>query len=167
MKTAIGLLLVSFAGLSQLATAQQQHSCKGPLLGTWKLQSWTREYMDTHDMVQPYGAHPNGYLSYGPDCRMYAIIVREGRQPPVGDVPTNSEKIELFSGLLAYGGTYTVEGNRVTHHVDISWNQGWTGTAQLREFKIEGDVLHIRSAPSKNPTDGRVTASTLSWIRVR
>jgi len=57
---------------------------------------------------------------------MYAIIVRENRKGPAGVVPTDVEKIELFGGLLAYAGTYIIDGDKVSHHVDVSWNEGWT-----------------------------------------
>ncbi len=167
MRTTFALALVAINCLGQTATAQQHHTCNGAQLGTWKLQSLTTEYLDTHEVVMPFGAHPNGYLSYSPDCRMYAIIVREGRKAPSGPVPTNAEKIELFSGVAAYAGTYSVAGNRVDHQVDISWNEGWTGTTQVREFKIDNDVLRIRSAPAKNFLDGRLSSHTLVWMRVR
>jgi Lipocalin-like domain len=55
-----------------------------PLLGTWKLQSFTVEYQDTGQKIEPYGAYPSGYLTYGADCRMYVIVVSEGRKPPAG-----------------------------------------------------------------------------------
>ena len=38
-----------------------------PLLETWKLQFFTTEYQDTGQKVEPYGAHPYGYLTYGAD----------------------------------------------------------------------------------------------------
>jgi hypothetical protein len=152
--------------LSGTSLAQQHLACTGPQLGTWKLQSFKTEYQDTGQKVEPYGAHPAGYLSYGPDCRMYAIIVRENRKAPAGIVPTDAEKTELFGGLLAYAGTYTIDRDKVSHHVDVSWNEAWTGTTQVRQFKIEGKALHIRSMPAKNPRDGRLSSSTIVWIKV-
>ncbi len=149
------------------AAAQEHAACTGPQIGTWKLQSLTTEYLDTGQKVQSLGAHPTGYLSYGTDCRMYAIIVSENRKPPAGDVPTDAEKIELFSGVLAYAGTNTIDGDQVSHHVDVSWNQAWTGTTQVRQFKIEGNTLHIRSMPAKNPRDGRFSSSRLVWVKVQ
>ena len=142
----------------------QTHTCSGPLLGTWKLQSFTMEYQDTHETTEPFGAHPSGYLSYGADGRMYAIVAGEGRRPPAGAVPTDAEKIELFSGMGAYAGTYTVEGDKVVHHVDVSWNEVWTGTEQVRQFKIEGDRLRIRAHVIE---DGRPSLSTLTWTRIQ
>ena len=134
------------------------------LLGTWRLQSFRTEFQDTHQTVEPFGAHPSGYLSYGADCRMYAIVVGDGRKPPVGADPTDAEKIELFTRMVAYAGTYTIEGDKVIHHVDISWNEAWTGTAQLRQFKVEGDSLRIRAQDS---LDGRPATATLLFARVQ
>jgi hypothetical protein len=143
-----------------------QKACTNPLLGTWRLESYTTEYTDTGARVESFGAHPSGYLSYGTDCRMYGIVVKEGREPPAAAVATDKEKVELFSGMGAYAGTYTIEGNTVSHHVDISWIQSWTGTTQAREFRIEGNTLRIHSVPARDPLDGRVSSATLVWKKV-
>jgi hypothetical protein len=158
-----GLLLLM---CSAQALCQQHTPCTGPQLGTWKLVSLTVEYQDSGQKTQPYGAHPSGYLSYAADCRMSAIIVSEVRRPPAADVATVAEQAELYAGLVAYAGTYTVDGDKVTHHVDISWNQAWTGTSQVRQFRIDGDRLHIRSVPAKSYLDGKVTFAVLEWMRV-
>ena len=161
MATGLVLLLSSAAAL-----AQQHPPCTGPQLGTWKLVSVTFEYQDNGEKTRPYGAHPSGYLSYGADCRMNALIVREGRKPPAGDVPTAAEKAGLYDGVVAYAGTWSIVGDKVTHHVDISWNQAWTGTDQVRQFRIEGDRLYIRSVPAKSFQNGRVVSAALEWVRV-
>lgn len=139
----------------------------GTLIGTWKLQSLTVEYQDTGEKAEVYGAHPHGYLGYGADCRMFAIIVRGKRIAPTELVPTDAEKLRLFDELTAYAGTYTVEGDKVSHHVDISWNEAWTGTTQVRFYKIEGNQLRIRSEPAKDPLDGRLISAELVFTRVR
>jgi hypothetical protein len=161
--SAMALLSVGCGG-ARTTNIVPAHTCSSPLLGTWKLQSFTTEFGDSHQRVEPFGAHPSGYLSYGADSRMYAIVVGEGRNPPAGDVPTDAEKIELFSGMGAYAGTYAIEGDKVIHHVDISWNEAWTSTAQVRQFKIEGNTLQIRA---ENLEDGRPSLSTLVWTRVQ
>jgi hypothetical protein len=58
-------------------------------------------------------------------------------------------------------GTFTVEGDRVVHNVDISWNENWTGTAQARHFRIEGRRLIIRS--EQIGVDGREIIADLTW----
>jgi hypothetical protein len=138
-----------------------------PLVGTWKLQSFTTEYQDTGERVEPFGAHPSGYLSYSSDARMVALIISEGRQPPAGIVPTDAEKIQLFNGMGAYAGTYTIEGDQVSHHVDASWIEAWTGTTQIRHFKIEGNALRIRSVAAPDPADGRISSATAVWTKVQ
>jgi transposase len=40
-------------------------------------------------------------------------------------VSTDEEKVKLFNTMLAYSGTYTVEDDRVIHHVDAAWNPAW------------------------------------------
>jgi len=57
----------------------------------------------------------------------------------------------------AYSGRYTVEGDKVVHRVDVSWNEAWTGTDQVRFVKVEGDRLTITTAPGKNPITGAQT----------
>jgi Lipocalin-like domain len=63
--------------------------------------------------------------------------------------------------MIAYEGTYTIDGDKVIHHVDISCT--YTGTDQVRFFKVEGDTLTIRTAPNKSPIDGREGVGILVW----
>jgi hypothetical protein len=39
---------------------------------------------------------------------------------PHRDSRFDAEKVEFYDGLLAYAGTYTVEGDRVTHSIEAS-----------------------------------------------
>ena len=55
----------------------------------------------------------------------------------------------------------------MTHHVDISWNEGWTGTDQVRFFKLDGNILTITGAPSKSPIDGREGRTILVWEKAK
>jgi len=50
-------------------------------------------------------------------------------------------------------GTYTLDGEKVTHHVDISWNEDRTGSNEVRFYKVEGNILTITTAPNKSPVD--------------
>jgi hypothetical protein len=53
-------------------------------------------------------------------------------EQPAGAVPTEEEKAKLFGTLIAYSGTYVLDGDKVTHKIDVSWNQSWTGADQVR-----------------------------------
>jgi hypothetical protein len=116
---------------------------KEELYGTWRLVSYTRQAGDG-ETTKPFGKSPRGILNYGRDGRMFAMIVKDER-PRIANLsePTDHELAGLFDTMAAYGGRFTVAGDKVTHHVDISWNATWTGTDQVRTVRLEGGKLFI------------------------
>src|SRR3954451_24353755 len=120
------------------------------VLGTWRLQSYIREVLETGERYNQFGEDPDGYIGYSPDGRMYAIFTRKDRITPADTVPTEEEGVELLGTMVAYAGTFTLEAEKVTHHIDISWNQDWTGTDQVRFYNLDGDMLSITTAPYKS-----------------
>ncbi len=69
------------------------------------------------------------------------LIVKDERPKPTAtDLTkmTDRERAELFGTMASYGGTYTFDRKTVTHHVDISWNQAWTGTDLVRSVQFDG-----------------------------
>ena len=156
----------AFLALLLILPVTTTRSADNPLIGTWKLKSYVREVAATGERYNERGEHPNGYLSYAADGRMYAIITWENRVAPHDVVPTDEERIKLFSTMISYAGTYTFDAEKVIHHVDISWYQNWTGTDQVRFYKLDGNTLTITSALAKNFTDGREGRSILVWERL-
>jgi hypothetical protein len=138
-----------------------------PLFGTWKLESMVYEVSATGQRSSPFGDHPDGYLSYSPDGRMYAIGVAEDRPKPRDLVPTEEEKAKLQGSMFAYAGTYTADGEKVVHHVDISWNQSRTGTDLVRFYKLEGSTLTITTARAQSAIDGEEGEFILVWNKVK
>jgi hypothetical protein len=166
MKSACAMRYCAFLLWSVSSVAQQHPTCVGPLLGTWVLLSMETEDLETSQKHNLLGAHPSGYLSYGPDCRMSAILVKESRVRPVALVATDPESIELYRGLIAYAGSYEIDGYTITHHIEASWNQAWTGSTQVSQFNIDGKSLYIRTGPSKSPMTGRQSSTVFIWTRV-
>ena len=41
------------------------------------------------------------------------------------------------------------DGSKVVHHLDLSWNEVWTGTINIRDVKRDGDrIIYVtRPAP--------------------
>jgi Lipocalin-like domain len=148
------------------ASGQRHQSCTGPQLGTWKLLSYATEDLATGQKTNLLGAHPSGFLSYGSDCRMYAILIKDGRKVPATFVPTDAERIDLYIGLVTYAGSYSIKGDEVRHFIDASWNQSWTGTTQVRRFRINDNHLYITTLPAKNPLTGKKSSSVLIWSKV-
>jgi hypothetical protein len=118
---------------------------KEELYGTWHLVSYV-ERTGNGEETKSFGQAPRSILNYGRDGRMCAMVVKDERPKIAGSrEPTDHELASLFTTMGAYGGTFTVDGDRVTHHVDISWNGSWTGTDQVRTFRVEGRKLFITS----------------------
>jgi len=154
--TALTLLLSSTIALAE----------ENPILGTWKLKSFVREMTATGEKYNQMGDHPDGYLGYSADGRMYAIITTDNRTKPLDVILTDEQRVKLHQTLQAYAGTYTVQSDKVIHHVDISWNEAWTGTDQVRFYKLDGNVL-TNTTVNKSPVDGREGRTVLVWEKVK
>ncbi|MGH6753268.1 MAG: lipocalin-like domain-containing protein, partial [Bradyrhizobium sp.] len=98
--------------------------------------------------------------------RMMAFVLTQDRPTLAGAVPTDEEKVRLFDTMLAYAATYTVEGDRVVHHVDAAWTPAWVGDL-IRPFTLDGDTLVISGAPSKDPLTGDDVIYQLEFSKVR
>jgi hypothetical protein len=131
------------------------------LIGTWKLTSWLTKF-DGGDAVQPYGPNPKGRLVLTADGNWIIIITGASRGP----AKTADEKAALVDSMTAYSGKYTVEGDRITTRVDISWNEINTGSNQTRFFTVEGDKLFIRTGQIASAIrPGQKAEGTLTFER--
>jgi len=155
LATAIALIMIALPA----------QGAESAIVGTWKIKSFVREVIATGERQNEFGDKPEGYISYQRDGRMYAMLVAGNRAKPAGTAPTDDEKAKLFGTLIAYSGAYVVEGDKITHKIDVSWNQSWTGGDQVRFFKIDGDALTITTAINKNPRDGREGRAVVVFTR--
>jgi hypothetical protein len=135
-----------------------------PLLGTWKLKSCVVTTA-AGQRFTPYGENPTGYLSYSADGRMQAIGAAGARMAPSAPIPPDNERVALYDTMFAYAGTYSVEAGKVIHHVDISWNEVWTGTDQIRLFKTNGNTLTL-TTHARHPASDTEAHYALVWEKV-
>jgi len=137
------------------------------LYGTWRLVSATGRDVTTGETTDFFVKAPRGFLSYGRDGRMSAILVMDDRPRPADMAKaTDAERVRLFDTMAAYAGAFTVSGGTVTHHVDVSWNENWTGTDQLRHFRIVGDRLYITGNLEPSNIDSAPMVAELVWEKV-
>lgn len=129
--------------------------------------SWKREFTATGETIDALGPDPIGVINYGADGRVYAHVVSRHRPPPASMPPSNDEKIRLFDSMISYTGTYTLDDEKVVHHLDSSWNEAWTGTDQVRFYRLEGNRLLISSPPSPDPYTGREVVHRIAFEKVR
>jgi len=141
-------------------------SSRERLIGTWRLVAVESHDLETGAKTDAWGANPLGFINYAPDGRMMVMNLRSDRKKPAGAVPSAAEAAELFKSMLAYAGTYTVSGNEVTHHIEISWNEAWSGTDQLRIARFEGNRVHLSTKPSPDLAGGRISVRTIIWEKL-
>ena len=112
------------------------------LTGTWKLVAWSTKF-DGGDAIEPYGSNPKGRLVLTPDRHWIIILTGANRKP----AKTIEEKAALLDSMIAYTGKFTVEGDKITTHVDASSNEIYTGANQdqTRFFRIDGNKLIIQT----------------------
>jgi len=137
-----------------------------PFIGTWKLRSAVQEDEETGKKSYPLGTSPTDYLNYSPDGRMMVILVGDDRKAPAGPVATDAEMIALYKSVVAYAGTYAIDGNQVIHHVDASVNERTTATKLIRFFTLRDGLLELITAPGPNRYDGRISVQTLVWEKM-
>lgn len=111
------------------------------LVGTWKLLSFQSEFQDGRPPRAMLGEHPKGYLILTKEGRLMSVIEGQNRKSPA----TDSDRASLLNSLIAYSGTYQINGNRWTLSVDVAWNPAWDGTVQVRDFELAGNRLTVRS----------------------
>jgi hypothetical protein len=159
--------IAAICATALVAAASLAFAGDNPLLGTWKLKSFVRQDVASGERRPALGEHPEGYLGYAPDGRMYALFVAGGRAAPAGDPPTDAERVELYKSMLAYAGTYMIDGDKVVHHIDTAWNNARLGSDQVRFFKLDGDTLTLTTERNKSPIDGSDGFGVLEFERVR
>jgi hypothetical protein len=107
--------------------------------GLWKLVSYEVEIQATGQKELVMGQNPTGYVLFTPEGRVFFLFTGEGRKP----AKTVQERADLLSSLVAYTGTYRIEGDKWITKVEVAWNPEWVGTEQTRFFKVEGNRLKI------------------------
>jgi hypothetical protein len=135
------------------------------VLGTWKLVSVVSRDVASGTTTDYFGPDPVGYINYSADRRMMVVIVRGDRRKPAGAAATPLEADALMKSLVSYAGTFSIRGNEITHHVELSWNESWTGTQQTRLFRRDGNRLHLDTPVSPNPIDGTIGVRSIVWER--
>jgi len=158
-------LMVTLGIASLLLLGPSASSGEEELYGTYKLIGTTAKILDTGEQ-ETYGPE-SGYITYGRDGRMFVILVRGDRPKPESlEKLTDRERGDLFRTLTAYSGTYKFDGKTVEYHIDVSWNEIWTGTVQRRNVTREGNRLMLTTEPSPRSKDGKMSVRTLTFEKM-
>lgn len=143
---------------------------KDDLVGSWELVDWTVSVGERSR--RPWGGRAKGLLTYTGDGRMWAALMATDRP----DVPTRtlSEappniRAAAASGFVTYAGSYSVDGEDVIHHVELSLLPNYVGNDERRHIEwIEtgnGYDLQLTTPPTETER-GRVVVERLHWTRL-
>jgi lipocalin-like protein len=159
----IRLLTLALAAWCYLLPGLAQAEDLSKLVGTWKLASWKVQYVG-EDAREPFGGNPEGRLIVAPDGYWTVMIVKAGRKPATNPL----ERARLLRTMLAYSGKFTIDGDKVTTAVDLSWNEVNTGKTQTRFVKLDGDKLVITTPEQASVlVPGKRVVSTFTWERAK
>jgi hypothetical protein len=135
------------------------------LVGTWKLVSASTTTSTGERSETPYGLNPVGFLTYTDEGRIAAMISHSGRKALFSGGGSLEEQAEAFKTFFGYAGRYTVSGDKVTHHVEISSIENYVGRDLVRNVKFHGDRITLVTPPT--PVNGKTQIFELIWERIR
>jgi hypothetical protein len=137
-----------------------------PIVGLWKLTGTTTKNVATGVMERQYGEHPNGYQLFTKGGHMIFISVADNRKPPSQTVPTAAERAALFDAIVAYGGTYKVDGSKVLIHIDTHTVPPFPETVdRTHTMEINGKKLTLTADPFVAGTTGQRIISIRTFER--
>jgi hypothetical protein len=130
------------------------------LVGTYKIIS--QEVVVEGTPTYPMGKTPRGYLIITPTR---AVFFFTGTDRKFGT--SAAEKAALLDTLVAWSGTYRIEGSKIMITGDASWTEVFTGKEQMRNFTVSGNRLTLRGDPEPFPRDPSKTAVVVNvWEKI-
>ena len=132
-------------------------------VGTWKLVSASSTTSKGERNETPYGLNPVGFLTYSEDGRVTSLI-SYGERKLLSISSRMEEQADAFNTFLAYAGRYTLSGDKVTHHIEISSIQNYVGKDLVRNIKSEGNQIVLITPPTM--VNGKIQAIELTWQRL-
>jgi hypothetical protein len=135
---------------------------KDQLVGTWKLVGAASTTSKGERNETPYGVGAVGVLTYSAEGRVTSLISYGGRKPlSVG--AKAEEQAEAFQTFLAYTGTYSLAGEKISHKIEISSIQNYVGKDLVRTLKFEDGKLTLITPPTM--VNGKIQSIELTWER--
>jgi hypothetical protein len=105
-----------------------------------------------------------GLLTYSGDGRVTAVISFGGRKSLPFGGGTPEEQADAFKTFLAYAGRYTLSGEKVIHHIEISSIQNYVDKDLVRTVKFQGDQIILVTPPTS--VNGKMQTVELIWQRL-
>jgi len=135
--------------------------------GVWKVVSYTATDPKSGAITHPFGEDPQGLAIYTAKGHMSVLVASRHRVSSTASGNSrNEERAQLLDSMYAYTGSYTVNGDTVTIHIESAWQPSWVGTEKIRTLKMDQRSLTVTTAPMVSPVDGRTYVSVTSFSRI-
>lgn len=159
-------------GLTPANDQAQDMAPSAGIVGTWRLVAF--EDVEDGKVIRRFGEKPNGLFVYTADGHVIIHIANPANPnciaPSKKSGPGKKDDLALpecsraqmrvlLDGTVAYWGTYRVDAaaGEVIHVVKADLSNGYIGTDQRRQFRLEGDRLVIG--------DGKTWTRVLERVR--
>jgi hypothetical protein len=116
------------------------------LVGTYKLVSLVVEA--DGKPYEPMGKAPHGYLVITPTHFIY-FITSENRKFGTSE----ADKAALLDSLVAYAGSYRVEGDKFVQNIEVTFTEGEKGKTRVTTMELAGNRLTLKTGPIPFPRD--------------
>jgi hypothetical protein len=138
---------------------------RSPLVGSWRLISF--ELRDEQGVVsRPWGDEVTGINTYTADGFLSEQFGSAHRPALAKDdwVSATPEEIDRAARrYFAYAGSYELDGQTVTYHLEESLMPNWIGKTERRFWSVTDDMLTITTPPLL--VGGKEQISILVWKR--
>ena len=144
-----------------MAKVESENASFAPLVGQWRLLSFEIENQQSGHKLSGFGPNPKGRLVILPGA-FIVILTAACRAVP----RTDEERSAAFKQTIAYSGPFEIEGDLIKVKVDVTSNEAWGNTVQVRSFKVLNSRLHLVSAWAPSPIDSNaIVRGILEWER--
>ncbi len=137
------------------------------VVGVWRVVSDTAEETESKAVHKFYGDNPSGFITFTADGRYVIVITDSTRKPPAGPKATDAEAAQLWRTMLAGGGKYKTDGDKMTGSIEAAANPAVVGTEFSGSFEVKGDRLQYKSAPVLSGIIGKQIVITRVFERVK
>jgi hypothetical protein len=159
----VGAVTLALTLASPIVAAAQDLATQ--LIGVWRQTGYTQKSLATGETSKPQGENPAGMAIFSRAGYFTWIFIADGRKSPASLPATDAERIALYNTGSYAGGTYKVNGDKVTFLYKASFNQAWTGTERVQTMQVSDKVLTWTSAPYKT-NDGKEAFATITFERL-
>jgi hypothetical protein len=163
------ILLATAVALAAASSAShsQQTITKNQLIGSWKVLNLKATTSDK--VAYPLGEQVAGYVTITP-TRFWLLFVDAKRTRPVAPTLTDAEAVMMMKTQVAWTGKYTtaeqtMDGIKLTAHVDAASSQAIFDTDRIYFLRAEGDKLIAKSPGVIVPMTGQMSIVEFELVK--